>query len=109
MNLSECLSELQLACKDEPMDNDGKGAWWLSPKKKEGRYAYVHDHLGDATEQLDKLQDKYWAMRKAVSKLLETVAIAQQLHAELKFYQRNLPASLATVDADRVIERWESV
>jgi hypothetical protein len=45
----------------QPMDKNGRGAWWLDQKSEDGpfKYSYCHDHLGDACEQLDKLQDEY--------------------------------------------------
>lgn len=43
-------------------DADGDGDWWLKEKDEYGRYQYTHDHLGDATEHLDKLQDEFWGL-----------------------------------------------
>ena len=70
MNIPNVIDQLKVMV---PLDDDGNdGEWWLH-HKIDGRYQYTHDHLGDASEHLDRLQDEFWKLRATA---MELAAIA---------------------------------
>ena len=66
-----------------PLDAEGvDGEWWLH-YRTEGRYHYTHDHLGDATEHLDELQDEFWKLRDTAIELGAVAEISARERDEL--------------------------
>ena len=77
-----------------PLDDDGKnGEWWLH-HKIDGRYKYTHDHLGDASQHLDRLQDEFWKLRDTAIHL----ANAAMLSADLVNAARSLDMAIGGVE-----------
>ena len=67
-----------------PLDDDGKeGEWWLHYRTK-GQYRYTHDHLGDASEHLDALQDGFWKLRDEAIALGEICHLYQTIVEDIK-------------------------
>ena len=81
MNIPNIIDKLKCLV---PLDDDGKdGEWWLH-RKKSGRYTYTHDHLGDASEHLDRLQDEFWKLHATAIELAEVANLATSIVADIK-------------------------
>ena len=81
MNIPNLIDQLKCLI---PLDDDGKdGEWWLHYRAK-GEYRYTHDHLGDAAEHLDRLQDEFWKLRDTAINLCERYHLYQTIVADVK-------------------------